>query len=91
MIRWCELEGDSVENPLDCPHYGGSEGHMCTIDGEYCKLDQLDEREDCSTCEGTGVCPDCGGTGCDDKYGICSYCNGDGICDDCFGVGKREV
>ena len=45
-------------------------------------------RESCWTCNGSGNCTHCKGTG---KLGTktCHFCNGSGNCDSCEGTGEE--
>jgi DnaJ-class molecular chaperone len=48
--------------------------------------------KDCKECQGTGVCPDCDGSGKDifQETKDCDLCDGTGNCPDCDGSGKFE-
>ena len=59
-------------------------------------LDQLEQGEQqqgqgqiCQTCEGSGKCVTCNGTGEDVEEHVCLGCRGDGKCPDCKGRGSQ--
>lgn len=45
------------------------------------------EKAKCETCDGSGVCPLCGGDGDGIFWGDCMACERRGICGDCTGTG----
>ena len=54
------------------------------------------EETECYWCDGSGYCPDCGGTGRNDLTGVlslsgCGLCDGDGRCVKCGGTGSIRL
>lgn len=54
------------------------------------------EETECRWCDGSGDCPDCGGTGRNDLTGVlsmsgCGLCGGDGRCVKCGGTGSVRL
>ena len=62
--------------------------HRVAVISEY-KGDgeALGEWVKCSSCDGTGACKKCKGTGLDNE---CTACNGTGICSSCKGQGGHR-
>lgn len=47
-------------------------------------------KDACRDCDGTGLCPKCGGEGIwDGGDTTCGRCGGDGLCDRCAGIGSE--
>jgi hypothetical protein len=44
---------------------------------------------DCPSCDGTGKCVICNGTGKESDGSVCRTCKGTGICKECDGTGKK--
>lgn len=44
----------------------------------------LENRAECSHCNGSAICADCNGDGEDGAEGACETCEGSGICAECM-------